>query len=87
MKMEPVNRNKAQQKAVGNLDFVEKRIRYLCSDEIPVIQRALIRKALAPNLILEFAGGTQFRMKGRGRYRMAADVEDAVISCRNELGE
>ena len=51
-------------------------------DAPPVIQRALIRKALAPNLILKFADWTPFRMKGRGRYRMAADLDDAVITNR-----
>ena len=51
-------------------------------DAPPVIQRALIRKALAPNLIFKFVGWTPFRMKGRGKYRMAADLEDAVITKR-----
>ena len=51
-------------------------------DAPPVIQKTLIRKALTPNLILKFPGWTPFRMKGRGRYRMAADLEDAVTTKR-----
>ena len=51
-------------------------------DAPPAIQRELIRKALAPNVILKFAGWTPFRMKGRGRYRMAADLDDAVTTKR-----
>lgn len=37
---------------------------------------------LAPNLILEFADWTQFRMKGREGYRMTTDLENAVITER-----